>query len=361
LADSHGKPAANWPRLLFVPVSGAYGMGEYARSLAIARAVAEHWPQAEIRFLLSEQAPYVGEVPFEVTRLPASATFHTAEVIETMREFQPHVVLFDNAGRTAQLRATKHLGARVIFISARERQRRRAFRLHWMRLIDEHWIAYPKFAAGDLSRLERLKLKLVGSPKVRFLDVIGTAADAAALPPGLTGRLEGRRWVLWVPGGGTGHPGVADAPQRFLEAARHVTGCLSVVVGTEAQDNHPNLLGLPRIPQPQLLALMGKTQLVVANGGATLLQAIARGVASIAVPIAKDQPKRIAHCVAAGVTRAARLDPLEMAQAVETLLADEGARRSMEQRARALDLADGASVAVRALQELLEAQGGLHA
>ena len=34
------------PRMLFVPVSGPYGMGEYARSSAIARAVRQRWPSA---------------------------------------------------------------------------------------------------------------------------------------------------------------------------------------------------------------------------------------------------------------------------------------------------------------------------
>ncbi|HEY2682104.1 MAG TPA: hypothetical protein VGI93_01215 [Steroidobacteraceae bacterium] len=353
MADSNTNAAdVGGPRMLFVPVSGAYGMGEYARSLAIARAVAARWPRAEIRFVLSAQAPYINDVPFEVTRLPASATFHTAEVLETMREFQPQVVIFDNAGRSAQLRAAKSLGALVIFISARQRQRRRAFRFRWMQLIDEHWIAYPKFAAGNLTLLERCKLKLVGAPTVRYLDVIGQAG-ADKLPQALAQRIEGKPLVLWVPGGGTGHPGASDASQVFLEAARRLAGCQSVVVGGDATDAESQVLTLPRIPQPQLLALMGKAQLVVANGGATLLQAIAQGVPSVAVPIAKDQPRRIAHCVAAGVTRAASLDPTDMARAAKDLLADEGARRAMVDRSRALGLADGTSVAVQALGELM--------
>ena len=52
------------PRLLFVPVSGPYGMGEYARSAAIAHAARERWPQAAIRFLLSREAPYAADPPF---------------------------------------------------------------------------------------------------------------------------------------------------------------------------------------------------------------------------------------------------------------------------------------------------------
>src|ERR1700685_1696980 len=47
--------------------------------------------------------------------------------------------------------------------------------------------------------------------------------------------------------------------------------------------------------------------LIVANGGSTLLQAIACGNACVAVPIATDQAERIRRCVAAGVAVAAGL------------------------------------------------------
>jgi hypothetical protein len=52
-----------------------------------------------------------------------------------------------------------------------------------MRLIDEHWIAYPKLIAGDLGLVERAKLRLLRRPVVRYLDVImarGARARSAA-------------------------------------------------------------------------------------------------------------------------------------------------------------------------------------
>src|SRR5260370_38904386 len=137
------------PRLLFVPVSGAFGMCEYARSLAIAQGAAERWPRASIKFILSRAAPYAAQSPFPTTLLAASPTFHSAAVIEIMNQWRPDIVIFDNAGRTAQLRAAQRIGARVIYISARRRQRNKAFRVSWMRLIDEHWLAYPEFIACE--------------------------------------------------------------------------------------------------------------------------------------------------------------------------------------------------------------------
>src|SRR3984893_16735390 len=160
------------PRLLFIPVSGPRGMGEYARATAIATAAAQRWPDVEIRFALSRRAAYAAETPFQATFLPSSPTFHSREVAALIREFRPTIVLFDHAGRTSQLRAAVENGARTVFISSRPKQRRRAFRLRWMRLLDEHWIAYPQFIAGAPDGLERLKLLLLGRPRVRFLDTV---------------------------------------------------------------------------------------------------------------------------------------------------------------------------------------------
>ena len=166
-------------RLLFIPVSGPRGMGEYARAIAIATAAQQRWPQVHIRFALSRTAAYAAETPFQATFLPSSPTFHSREVAALLREFKPTLVLFDNAGRTSQLRAAVAGGARTVFISSRPKQRRRAFRLRWMRLLDEHWIAYPQFIAGPLGALERLKLLALGRPLVRFLDTVLPLTDAA--------------------------------------------------------------------------------------------------------------------------------------------------------------------------------------
>src|SRR5450755_3207589 len=164
-------------RLLFIPVSGPRGMGEYARAIAIATAAAHRWPNVEIRFALSRSAAYAADTPFQATFLPSSPTFHSREVAALIRDFKPTIVLFDNAGRTSQLRAAVAGGARTVFISSRPKQRRRAFRLRWMRLLDEHWIAYPQFIAGPLGVLERLKLLALGRPTVRFLDTILPQVD----------------------------------------------------------------------------------------------------------------------------------------------------------------------------------------
>jgi len=371
VTDAPGPGQA--PRILFVPVSGTYGMGEYARSMAIAHAASRRWQDAAIHFVLSREAPYAADAPFPATLLTSSPTFHSKAVIELLERWRPGVVVFDNAGRTAQLRAARRLGARVVYISARPRQRRKAFRWQWMRLIDEHWIAYPEFSAGSLRFFERLKLKLVGRPVVRYLDVILPRADLGRRRAILSRAGCGAgTFVLLVPGGGTGHPGADDAVGQFTVAARTLAarGVPTVYVGPTAagadrrtsggsaatgEAGEPNWHPLGPLPQADLAELMRSARLILANGGSTLLQAIACGGACIAVPIAGDQIERTRRCVAAGVAVAAALDAAGMVQAADRLLQNEPQRAALAERAAHLELADGVEVAIQALCALVEA------
>jgi hypothetical protein len=329
-------------------------MGEYARSLAIARGAVLRWPGARIHFVLSREAPYASGVPFPATLLPASPTFHSREVIALMRALEPDIIVFDNAGRTSQLRAARALGAQIVFISARSRQRRKAFRWRWMRLISEHWIAYPEFIAGSLTFVEQLKLNVLQRPVARYLDVI----LASGAPDGILPRLglASGNYVLVVPGGGTGHPGARDAVAQFFAAARALAreGIATLFVGPlsagdERDGLPPALRCLPSLPQSELAEAMRGAKLVLANGGSTLLQAIACGRACVAVSIAQDQVKRINACVSAGVAIAAELDAAGMLKQVQLLLRDESARAGLAERARGLKLADGVGIATAAL------------
>jgi ADP-heptose:LPS heptosyltransferase len=312
-------------------------------------------------------------VPFPATLLDSSPTFHTAAVTESIQAFKPNIVIFDNAGRTAQLRAGSRAGARIVFISSRSRQRRKAFRWRWMRLIDEHWIAYPQFIAGGLGFFERFKLNRLKKPVVRYLDVILSRARAGGDSILAREGLNLESYVLVVPGGGTGHPGAGDASAKFLAAARALADSgPTVFVGPGARDTgtadasprpsepsrDPQLprgpVGFNALPQADLAALMGGARLVITNGGSTLLQAIACGRACIGVPIAQDQPRRIQRCVEAGVARAADLDATSMVQTAGELLRDESARAALARRASDLQLADGIDVALAALIQLMK-------
>jgi hypothetical protein len=313
-------------RLLFIPVSGPLGMGEYARSVAIASALRQRLPGLEVHFALSRAAPYAASTPFATTLLPSSATFHPREVRALIRAFQPRVVVFDNTGRTLQLRAAREAGARVVFVSSRRRQRRKAFRLRWLPLIDEHWIAYPQFIAGALTPLERLKVGLRGGPRIRFVDTLLPGADAV-LAADTLGRfaLEARGYVLIVPGGGSAHPGAEGAPGIVAAAARAIAahGHPTILVGSSPGDGSDpaQLRRAPLLPLAQLCELIRAARLVICNGGDTLLQVLACQRPCVAVPIAHDQAHRIAACARAGLAVPAALTPQAIESAALGLLA----------------------------------------
>jgi hypothetical protein len=292
----------------------------------IATALVRRIPGLEVHFALSRAAPYAAATPFPTTLLPSSATFHPREVRALIRDLKPRVVVFDNAGRTVQLRAAHEVSARIVYVSSRRRQRRKAFRLRWMRLIDEHWIAYPRFIAGALNPLERLKLRALKRPAVRFVDTLLPASDLARSNECLARfALEAGGYVLIVPGGGSAHPGAEDAPAIVAAAARTIArrGVPTLLVGAEGDGDRDGGLGgqpaaflrvTPRLPPAELVELIRTARLVVCNGGDTLLQVLACGLPCVAVPIAHDQSHRIDCCVRAGLAARAELS----ARAIES-------------------------------------------
>jgi UDP:flavonoid glycosyltransferase YjiC (YdhE family) len=217
-----------------------------------------------------------------------------------------------------------------------------------MRLIDEHWIAYPKLIAGDLDFLERAKLNILGRPVVRYLDVI-----LARRPRGEIAAC-GVSEVLVIPGGGTGHPGAEDAAKQFLSAAKALSraGFATTFVGPAQSTAQAGarFSQVEALPQVELADLMRSARLIVANGGSTMLQAIACGAACVAAPIARDQHERIRRCVEAGIAVEAAPIAAEILRQARALLEDEPARTALVRRAAELGLADGLEVALAALE-----------
>jgi UDP:flavonoid glycosyltransferase YjiC (YdhE family) len=342
-------------RLLFVPVSGPAGMGEYARALAMANAARSLRPETQIRFLLSREAPYAAAAPFPSVLLPSSPTFHSSEVIDVIRVFAPTTVIFDNAGRTAQLRAAHQSGARVIFVSARARQRSKAFRLRWMRLVDEHWIAYPRLIAGGPDFFERLKLSVMARPRLRFLDPLLPPHDdsrAAAL----WGRfgLRSGEYVVVVPGGGTEHAGSRATLDAFAQAASQIAaqGVATVLVGLGQRENAPDksrLRTTERLPLDDLMELMLGARLVITNGGYTLLQALACDRPCIAVALVADQVHRIDRCIEAGIALRGAPTAEALARASLDLLSDSAALNALRLARSRVSIRNGSETVARAL------------
>lgn len=348
-------------RILFVPVSGARGSGEYFRCLTIAQRVRERWPTVDIRFIVSREAGYAHEVPFPTVLVDRSPTYESAAVNRAIDELKPNVVIFDSAGRVAQLRHARTRGARTVYVSSRPRTRWKGFRLRRMLQLDQHWLAWPRVLDGALSAVERAKLWLTRSVSVVFLDCVFPLTDAtrAAAYRRELG-LDPDPYILFCAGGGGYEHQGRSAPEIFGLAAAEVAranGIRTVWVRgpnyTGALAPHPGLLELGALTGARMIDLLSGAHFAVTNGGSLLLQALALKVPCIAAPVAGDQDARIRACAARGLLIPARLEFRALATSALALAKDRARVAEMKTRLAELDLSNGVDTAAAALGRLL--------
>jgi spore coat polysaccharide biosynthesis predicted glycosyltransferase SpsG len=356
------SPSSTRPRVLFVPVSGPHGSGELMRCLIIARQLRRAAPGIDVHFLVSRDGVFRDAVDFPVHDCDDSPTRSTPQVLATLRELRPDVVVFDNAGRTEQLREARRLGARLVFTSRSPRLRWKAFRVTWLRLLDEHWIVFPKFVTGGLSSFERLKLRFSPNYVVRHLDTLFTPSQPAARVEWLAshGLREGG-YTVFVPGGrGDGHAASVDPTDLFVGAAdayAHATAQASVVLTGRAQPQRPagaseHLLLLPRVRPEEVQHLLAGATRVVSNGGTTLIHALAHGREIVSAPLADDQARRIRRAARLGVVVPVRAESQAIADAAIALASDPARGAAMRRQVEGLGLVNGVDEAVAALRRL---------
>jgi glycosyltransferase involved in cell wall biosynthesis len=346
-------------RILFSPVSGPGGAGELMRCLIIARELAKADPKADIRFLVNRNAVFRESVNFPIIDCEASPTNSTAQVLATIDAFRPDVMVFDNSGRTSQLRAAQRAGARLVFSSRAPKLRWKAFRLKWMRLLDEHWIVFPTFVTGGLSRVERFKMRLFPHYGVRQFDTLFTPSEPEARSEWLqaNGLVPGA-FVVFIPGGRGEATRVAEPAELFIAAAREFaadTGHRTVVLTGRKEtitSNDPNLLLLPRVEPDHVQYLLAEALFVVSNGGSTMIHVLAHGRPILAVPLAGDQDRRIRRAVRLQIAATTERTPQAIAATAAALLQDPERRAAMCRRTAELGIANGVGEAVAALLAL---------
>jgi putative intracellular protease/amidase len=314
---------------------------------------------------VSRTAVFREAVEFPIIDCDASPTNSTPQVLAAIDSFRPHVMVFDNSGRTSQLRAAKRAGARLVFSSRAPKLRWKAFRIKWMRLLDEHWIVFPTFVTGGRTWLERLKLRLFQDYTVRQFDTLFTPSDPQARDQWLAANdLHPGEFVVFAPGGrGEGHM-VADPAELFIAAARQFageTGCNAVVLtgrNTVPMTDAPNLRLLPRIGPGEVQHLLTEARIVVSNGGTTLIHTLAHGRPLVAVPLAGDQDRRIRRATKLQIAVSAPRDSDAIAAAAAALLGDPARQHAMARRIEQMGIDNGVIEAVAALRMLARRSSG---
>jgi hypothetical protein len=352
--------AASRRRYLFSPVSGPGGAGELMRCLIIARELIRAEPEADIRFLVSRKAVFREAVEFPIYDCDASPTNSTPQVLAAIAAFRPDVVVFDNSGRTAQLRTAREAGARVVFSSRAPHLRRKGFRVKWMRLLDEHWIVFPGFITGGLNWLEKLKLRCFPGYTVRHLDTLFTPSDLAERRGWLSRHgLTAGGYTVFVPGGRSEARRVTEPTDLFITAAREfvaTTGEVAVVLTgrptVPAAGEPRDLRLMPRIRPEEVQHLLAEARLVVSNGGTTMVHSLAHRRPLVAVPLASDQNRRIRLAVKLGVAATASHSAGAIAEVAAALSNDAARRERLGRRTDELGIVNGVGQAVAALRQL---------
>ena len=350
---------------MFLPVSGPVGTGEYMRCRIIAEAAQARWSNLRVSFALSRQAPYLESVPFETFRLDRSPTLETRAVCSLLRRERPDVVVFDNAGRTAQLACARAVGARTVFISRRAGKRRRAFRLRWLSLLDAHWIAFPPCIDGPLSALERLKLRWAPHLEVVFLGAV-LGPTPSPLHDRLLSRLglSSTRYVLFTGGGGPRTVAGEETSETLVAAARALAAAVHVttVVVTGQTRNAATTWAdgvrtIPWLPHAGLMDVMQSAHLTVVNGGTTMTQALALGRVCVTVPLAGDQHRRIERCSRLGMVVRTHPNAAAISDAAVDLMNDPARYRAVPARVAAAGKSNRVARALASLAGLLEHDG----
>ncbi|BCD97538.1 hypothetical protein [Marinagarivorans cellulosilyticus] len=295
-------------KILFIPVSGPEGVGEYMRSLILADAVSASLPNISISFVLSRQAPYAGECSYPVFLTDESPTKCSSQVATILHDCRPDVVVFDCSGRAAQYKIAQSLGAKVIFISQHKKKRKRAFALNRIGNIDAHCITQFKFVDGDISWLERFKLLLAKKPAPHFIGPV-FSEPSATLP-----FATASSYVVFSAGGGGHQINGVRATDVFIRAANRWCEASGeechVLLGPNYQGDALANTGVylhKQLKNADLMALIKGARVAVLGGGDMLSQAVALKVPSVAIAVAKDQPARVKAIAQEGLTLKAEL------------------------------------------------------
>ena len=361
-AAGRNGPRERPPHLLFLPVCGGEGTGEYARCLILAEGARRRWPAARIRIVATRGPGAAPEDGFERHWMEGSPTRNTPAVRALLEGDPPDVALFDNSGRTAQLRCARRLGVRSVFVTSRPTTRWRGFQLRRLRRLDQIWIVQPRSDLASLNPWERLKLRLLSGTEALFLDTIHPEPDPARLEAlRRTLGLRDEPYLLFAPGGGGWQVGGRPVSEIFVEAARQAAreSRMRAVVVLGPRNPAPaaglgRVLVVGALRPAEMMDLIAGARLLAIGGGSILGQALSLGRVCVAAAAGgRDQEERVRRWAREGALEAAETEPGAIARAVLGLLGEPARLDAVRARVEALGLRNGLPSALDALGRLV--------
>ncbi len=325
-------------KVLFIPVSGEGGTGEYYRCLAMAKSLHSVNTEVEIVFVINQSA-VVERPPYIRYREVATSPKRCPELVSSIvAEEVPKLVIFDSTIRKSLLLPVKKAGAYCVYVSFRPSTRVKGFRFSALRYIDEHWIiASP--GKKQLSTSEWLKkIVSLSRTKIRFFSGPPAVKDKAGAEK-VMGRWGLRKgdFALFCPGGGgtmlDGKPSVAI----FQKSARkffYSTGFDVLFVAGPASNislmSREGCREVRSLPSDIFPVIIDNAKIVISGGGSLALQVLGSKKPNITVNSGgSDQSERLIELRKAGVSWVAPADPQEIAEKARLLLVDDGAQGDM--------------------------------
>ena len=349
-------------KVLFIPVSGPTGAGEYYRCLSLAEGLLRRQPGWEIHFLLNRSAQVLKPSGIIFHLLPDSPTYDNGRVRRIMDELRPDAVVFDNTLRGSQLNKARQIRASVIYISARPHKRRKGFALRKLPHVDRHWIIAPP-SRHRLSIMEAIALRLAGGIGPEFFSLMlpdPAPQRRAAFLAAHSFADEG--YTLFVSGGGGGSIKGQPAASVFQQAARSyhektgrptlfVAGPLSTIALASGEQR----LELRSVSPGQLADLMDGAVLVVSGGGSIVHQALSLARPCLAIPAGgKDQPHRVRDLKKQGLIEICAPEPSVMGDAAANLSEDTHCLRQLAENARQGRFVNGLGQALDEIEGCVE-------
>lgn len=295
--------------VLFIPVSSSSGIGEYMRSMIIAKAFKLRWPNVKIHFILNEQVSYIKNCPYTVHTCKGSPTKNISGVNDIIEKVSPDLVFFDASGRAKQFKKAKAIGAKVAFISQHNKKRTRGLKLNRLLNTDIHWVAQPDYCIKNLNFWQRLKLTIFNKKAPKNIGPVFEQSSHEYQKQLLIKHdLSTEEYFIFNAGSGGRKVANVFAADIYYQAAQNfyrktlalkINMKCVVLFGSNYPKDLPenkNIICLKNIENKDFIALLSNAKGCVISGGDTLLQCIALQKTSVAAPVSPDQPARLKLC-----------------------------------------------------------------
>ena len=337
--------------VLFIPVSSPSGIGEYMRSLIIAKAIKQRWPNTNIHFILNNEVSYLKDCPYQVHACQGSPTKDVVSVNNIIEQLTPDLVIFDASGRAKQFKQAKAVGAKVAFISQHNKKRNRGLKLNRLFSTDIHWVVQPEYCMKPLGYWQRAKLSFFNKKRPQNIGPVFELSNKFYQEQ-LLGQLSLVRQGYFIFNAGSGGHKVEEelAADIYYQAALAFYQQSNIKCVVIFGSNYPKVLPdsmnikesgvtcIQNIENKNFIALLSAAQGCVVSAGDTLLQCIALHKLSVAAPVSPDQPVRLKLCENKQLVLAAKPTPKSLVEQAQRLIdiksqTSQGLINSMKQQA----------------------------